>query len=751
MEKKKIKELVRKMTLDEKAALCSGMDFWHTKSVERLGIPALMMSDGPHGLRKQDQEADHLGMNESIKAVCFPAGCAMAASFDRKLMHILGDALGKECQAENLGVVLGPAMNIKRSPLCGRNFEYYSEDPYLSTELAASYIKGVQEHNVGTSPKHFLANNQEYRRMSSSSQVDERTLREIYLASFEGAVRNAKPWTIMASYNQINGTFATENKQYLKDVLRDEWGFDGFTVSDWGAVNRAEAAVDAGLDLEMPSSGGVGTKAILKAIEDGIISEDAVDSACENILNIVFRFEENREKNVIFDRDNDHILSGELEKECMVLLKNDNILPLKETDKVAFIGQFAEKPRYQGGGSSHINSARITSAMDCIEGLNVTYAQGYDAKEDIMTPEWKAEALEVASKADVAVLFVGLPDSYESEGYDRTHMSMPACQNELIEAVAEVQPNVIVLLHNGSPVEMPWISKVRGVLECYLGGDNVGSAQVDIMFGRDNPCGRLPETFPLQLEDNSSYPYYGGEGDTVEYREGVFVGYRFYETRKTNVLFPFGYGLSYTKYAYSNLKTDRTDMLDREEVTVSVDVQNIGNMAGKEVVQLYVAPPKGIAIRPIRELKGFEKVSLEPGEKKKVTFKLGKRAFASWNVKVHDWYVESGTYMIQIGTSVHDIVEEIPVKVECSTPMKRVYTRNTTLGELFSDSDKKEIAESIKKQIANVFGGNESESASEAVNEEMAMAMMRDMPFRAMKSFGGMTEEMLEDLLEKLN
>lgn len=755
MERAKIKELVQKMTLEEKASLCSGKDFWHTEDVERLGIPSLMMSDGPHGLRKQEQESDHLGLNDSIKAVCFPAGCAMAASFDRELLHRLGDVLGQECQAENLGVVLGPAMNIKRSPLCGRNFEYYSEDPYLSTELAASYIKGVQEHHVGTSPKHFLANNQETRRMSSSSEVDERTLREIYLASFEGAVRESKPWTIMASYNRINGTYSTENRLFLTDILRKEWGFDGFAVSDWGAVDRADKAVEAGLDLEMPSSRGEGTKEILRAVREGTLKEEAVDAACENILDIVFRFSENREAGAVFDRDKDHEISGEMAKECMVLLKNEGILPLSEKAKVAFIGQFAESPRFQGGGSSHINSARTTSALDAAKGLQVTYAQGYDAKADVMTPEMKAEALEAAKNADVAVLFVGLPDAYESEGYDRTHMAMPACQNELIGAVAAVQPNVVVLLHNGSPVEMPWLPRVKGVLECYLGGDAVGKAQVDILFGRANPSGRLPETFPIQLEDNSSYPFYGGEEDVVEYREGVFVGYRAYETRKTQVLFPFGYGLSYTTFAYSGLRVDKASLKDTEELRVSVDVENTGDREGKEVVQLYVAPPKGTVIRPVRELKAFDKISLRPEEKKTVTFTLGKRAFAHWSTKIHDWYVESGVYQLQIGASAHDILDEISVNVECSAPIKRIYDRNSTMGDLFHDPTKAAVLETLMQQFgptADMLGADrEADGAEQAVSKEMAEAMMKYMPLRALKSFGGLTEEALEGILQMIN
>jgi beta-glucosidase len=755
MKTEKIKALVQQMTLEEKAAFCSGSDFWHTKSMKQLGIEQLMMSDGPHGLRKQNQEGDHLGMNDSIKAVCFPAGCAMAASFDRNLLQHLGDVIGQECQAEGVGVVLGPAMNIKRSPVCGRNFEYYSEDPYLSTELATAYINGVQKHNVGTSPKHFLANNQEHRRMTSSSELDERTLREIYLASFEGAVKNAKPWTIMASYNKINGTYATENKTYLTDILRKEWGFDGYAVSDWGAVNNADEAVEAGLDLEMPSSGDSGAKRILKAVKEGTLSEEAIDAACENILNIVTRFHENREDDAVFDLEKDHDLAAEMAKECMVLLKNDGILPINESAKVAFIGHFAKKPRFQGGGSSHINCAKITSAMDYINGLSISYAQGFDADKDQMTEDMKNTALQIAKASDIAVLFLGLPDAYESEGYDRKHMSIPACQLELIDAVAQVQSNLVVVLHNGSPIEMPWLPKVKGVLECYLSGEALGKAQVDILFGRENPSGRLPETFPLQLEHNPSYPYYGGEEDIVEYREGVFVGYRYYETKKLPVLFPFGYGLSYTEFTYTNLKIDKERIKDTEEVRVSVDVENTGGRTGKEVVQLYVMPPKGKAIRPIKELKGFEKVELKPGEKKTVTFVLSKRSFAYWNTTVSDWYVESGVYKLQIGKSVAEVAAEGGVQVDSSTVIPKIYNKNSTIGDLLSDPNKAGLVQGLKDklggQASQTGADSQSEAAKEAMSAEMIEAMTRDMPIRSLMSFAGLTDEMLEGLLSMIN
>ena len=556
MERERIKELVSKMTLEEKASLCSGLDFWNTKGIERLGIPSVMVSDGPHGLRKQEEAADHLGMNESIKAVCFPAGCAVAASFDRETAKLLGETLGTECQAENISTILGPAMNIKRSPLCGRNFEYYSEDPLVSSEMASAYIQGVQSRHVGTSPKHFLANNQEFHRMTSDSVMDERTLREIYMASFEGMVKQAKPWTIMNSYNKLNGTYLCENKEMLTDVLRKEWGFDGYVMTDWGAMNERVQALLAGCNLEMPSSGGSTDKEIAAAVKNRTLEEAVLDSSCEEFLEIIFRYIENRDTDAVFNLEKDHAVAQKIEEESIVLLKNeDKILPLKEDCKAAFIGKYAAKPRYQGGGSSHINSFKVKSAWETVkDNGSVIYAQGYDDREDVTDEELLTEAVRVAKQAEAAVIFAGLPDNFESEGYDRKHLRLPDCQNRLIEEVSAVQPNTIVILHNGAPVEMPWIDKVKAVLEVYLGGQAVGSAAVNILYGKTNPSGRLPETFPLRLEDTPCYLFYGGENDRSEYREGVFVGYRYYTSKNMPVLFPFGYGLSYTDFTYTNLQ-----------------------------------------------------------------------------------------------------------------------------------------------------------------------------------------------------
>lgn len=756
MSGEQLRQLISQMTLEEKASMCSGADFWHTEGIGRLGIPASMVSDGPHGLRKQDDKADHLGVNESIKAVCFPAGCGTAASFNRDLLTQMGEVLGNECQAEGVSVILGPAVNIKRSPLCGRNFEYYSEDPLLASEMAGALIKGIQSKHVGTSMKHFLANNQETRRMSASSEADERTLREIYLAAFEGAVKKQKPWMVMCSYNKINGTYAAENKKYLTDVLREEWGFDGYVVSDWGAVNNRVADLEAGLDLEMPSSQGMNDCLIVEAVKNGSLKEEVLDRAVERILNIVFRYEENRDKTAVFDRDKDHEAARKVAEETIVLLKNDGLLPLSEDKKVAFIGKYAEKPRYQGGGSSHINSHKVTSALDAAVGNpNIVYAQGFIDEKDEVDGGLLAQAVEAAKAADVAVVFAGLPDAFESEGFDRSHMSMPECQNLLIEKVAQVQPNTVVVLHNGSPVEMPWITKVKAVLEAYLGGQAVGGAEYDILFGKVNPSGKLPETFPLKLEDNPSYLNFPGEKDRVEYREGIFVGYRYYDKKKMDVLFPFGHGLSYTTFGYSDLKLSADRVKDTEKVTVSVDVTNTGTLAGKEVVQLYVADEESTVIRPEKELREFAKVELQPGETKTVTFILDKRSFAYYNTEISDWHVESGSFWILIGRSSRDILQKACVYVESTVKLPVHYTTDSTVGDILADPEAAAVVKSLFADGDSMLGGGEDGSASsEAISGEMMDAMMRYMPLRGLLSFAadkGVDMAKLQELVDQLN
>ena len=752
-----IKSLVSQLTLEEKAGLCSGADFWHTKAVERLGIPASMVSDGPHGLRKQDEEVDHLGINDSIKAVCFPAASATAASFDREMLCRMGEAIGDSCQHEKLSVVLGPAVNIKRSPLCGRNFEYFSEDPYLAGQMASALIHGIQSRNVGTSIKHFAVNSQEHRRMSSSADVDERTLREIYFPAFETAVKQEQPWTVMCSYNRINGVFASENPWLLTEVLRGEWGFEGYVMSDWGAVSDRVAGVKAGLDLEMPASGGFNDRKIVEAVRSGKLDEAVVDQAVERILNIVYRFVEHAKPETPWDKEAQHLLAAEVAADCMVLLKNeDGILPLSREDEIAFIGEFAEKPRFQGGGSSHINCFKTTSALEAAEGLKIRYARGYSVADDCATDEMIREAVEAARSARVAVVFAGLPDVYESEGYDRTHMRMPDCQNRLIEAVAAANPNTVVVLYNGSPVEMPWIGSVKAVLEAYLGGQAVGLATVRILFGEVNPSGKLPESFPKKLSDNPSYLFYGGEGDTAEYREGIFVGYRYYDRKETELLFPFGHGLSYTSFDFSDLRLSRKRITDQESLTATVRVTNTGKRAGKTVVQLYVGDCESSVFRPVRELKGFEKIFLEPGESKDVSFTLDKRSFAYWNTTIHDWHVESGEFRIEIGHSSRDIACCAAVQVDSTAEIPRRYDVNSIFMDLMQDPRADTVLKPLLDGIREMFmpsDEEQSDAAQEAISNEMSLAMVKYMPLRSILSFAGEKADpgLIDQILKALN
>lgn len=744
-----LKKIVSEMTLEEKAGMCSGLDFWHLKEVEHLGIPKVMVSDGPHGLRKQDEKGDHLGINDSIKAVCFPPAVLSACSFDRGLMEEMGKAIGREAQANDVSVVLGPAVNIKRSPLCGRNFEYYSEDPYLAGEIAAAFVKGVQSQHVGTSIKHFAANNQEYRRMSSSSEVDERTLREIYFPAFETAVKKAQPYTFMCSYNQINGTFASENKWLLTDVLRGEWGFKGYVMSDWGAVNDRVKGLEAGLELEMPASGGDNDSMIVKAVKDGALEEKILDQAVERILRIIFEYADHR-KPQEFTMEKDHEEAQHIAEESMVLLKNENhILPLKTSEKAAFIGGFARNPRFQGGGSSHINCFKTTNVLDSVPcDAQVVYAEGFPADRDFYDKALADEAVKAAAEADKAVIFAGLPESFESEGYDRSHMRLPECQNRLITEILKVQPNTVIVLHNGSPVEMPWLGEIKGLLETYLGGQAGGAAAANILYGKINPSGKLAETMPLKLSDNPSYLNFGG-GEKVEYREGIFVGYRYYDTKEMDVAFPFGYGLSYTTFAYSNLKLSMENPTEKDTVMVSADVTNTGKSAGKEVVQLYIRDLTGSAIRPEKELKGFEKVFLEPGETKTVTMELNKRSFAWYNTELHDWFAASGDYEILVGASSRDIRLTETLHLNSSQRLPMHVHMNTTLGDLLRNP---ETAEAAKKLIQKYLSGEAgSEAASEAVSEEMTMAMTDSMPLRALMGFAGVSRKELDSVIEKLN
>ncbi len=752
-----VKELIKQMTLEEKAGMCSGKDFWHLKSVERLGIPEVMVSDGPHGLRKQAEaeEGDHLGINDSITAVCFPAGCAVASSFDRDLIRQMGEAIGDECQAENVSVVLGPAVNIKRSPLCGRNFEYFSEDPYFAGEMAASYIKGVQSKDVGVSIKHFALNSQEHERMSGSSEADERTIREIYFPAFETAVKEADPWTVMCSYNRINGVFASENEWLLTKVLRDDWGFQGYVMSDWGAVNDRVEGLKAGLDLEMPASGGSNDALIVEAVKNGTLSEETLDLAVERILRKIFAYED-KKRGGIFDREKDHAKAAQIAEDSMVLLKNeDGILPLKKDKKTVFIGEFAVKPRFQGGGSSHINCFKISDVLsEAKKQTEILYAKGFPADRDEENVKDFEEALAAAKEADQVVVFAGLPDSFESEGYDREHLRLPDCQNKLIEKLAQINPSLTVVLHNGAPVEMPWADKVKGILEAYLGGEAVGIALCRLLFGQANPGGHLAETFPLRLEDTPCFEYYPGKRGKALYAERIFTGYRYYEKKKMKVLFPFGHGLSYTTFELEGMKIERSGEKDTDPVIVSVKVTNTGNVAGKAVVQLYVSDLTGTELRPEKELKGFAKVLLEPGETKNISMELTYRSFAYYSTELNDWFAPGGKYEILLGFSSEDIRAKQTVTLQAAKKLPLKVDQTTTVGELMARPQLKEVIDQEIMPYLAMFGGGEekeSDAAKEGVNQEMAEAMVRYMPLRALRSFGGCTNEELTRICDKLN
>ena len=739
----KIKDLLSKLTLEEKAGLCSGKDFWRTKPVERLGIPSVMVSDGPSGLRTQNENG--VDENDSRTSVSFPSGCATASSFDRSLLEHLGKILGEEANNFGVSTVLGPAINIKRSPLCGRNFEYLSEDPYVSGELGAAYIKGVQSKNVGTSVKHFAANNQETNRFSVSEEVDERTLREIYLPGFENCVKNAEPTTIMCSYNAINGELSSQNKWLLKDLLRDQWGYKGMVVSDWGAVYNRVKGIKADLSLEMPYSGGHTDNDIVEAVKAGELSMEELDEAVSHVLEMVLNYSENKQTGV-FDMEKDHAESARIAEESCVLLKNESLLPIHSpSEKVLFVGTFAENPRYGGGGSSKIKCYKMTSALDAAreQGLKVKYVKGYNDDFVTTSDALTQEALNAAREADTVVVFAGLPESFESEGADRTSLDMPQVQNELIERLAAVNPHIVVVLHNGSPVAMPWVNKVPAILECYLGGENIGSAQINILFGKVNPSGKLAETFPLRLEDTPCYLTYPGNGRTCYYTEGVFVGYRWYDSRKMPVLFPFGHGLSYTSFEYSDLKLSKKSFKDSEGVEVSLTVKNTGKVEGKEIVQLYVSDKTGVEIRPEKELKGFEKVFLKAGEAKTVKFTLDKRSFAYWNTDIKDWYAPSGSYLISLAASSRDIRLTAEVEVISSDKKAFTITPQTTMGDMLRNREMAElIMPDFKKACKFMDEMTDEEFEKKFPFPKVAMkGMILSNPFRSLRGRDGKTTE----------
>lgn len=770
-----VKKLVNELTLTEKASLCSGADFWHTKAIDRLNIPAAMVSDGPHGIRKQESLADHMGVAESIKAIGFPTASAMACSFDRDLLHKVGDALGEECVAEDLAVLLGPGINMKRSPICGRNFEYYSEDPVVAGELGAAFVNGVQEHGVGTSLKHFAANNQEWRRMSISAEIDERTLREIYLAAFETVVKKAQPWTIMCSYNRINGVYSCENDWLLNKVLRDEWGFEGLVMTDWGAMDERVPSLKAGLDLEMPDCHGETDKLIVKAVQSGELEESVLDTAVERILTMVDKYLTARKDidpaSMVhplpssvergYDVAAHHALARTTAEQSAVLLKNEDILPLQKDKKIAFIGEFAKVPRIQGGGSSHINNTSVESALDAA-GDSVSYAQGFHIDEETTDETLLQEAITLAKESDVAVIFAGLPDSFESEGFDRTHLNMPANQNELIARISEVQPNVVVVLHSGSPIAMPWLDKVAGVLQMYLAGQASGGAAVNLLFGDATPCGKLAETFPLHLEDNPSYLNFPGNREKVCYQEGVFIGYRYYDKKKMDVLFPFGYGLSYTDFTYSNMKVtvngknaaDVDVIKETDEIVVSADITNTGNCDGAEIVQLYIKNPVVYEIRPEKELRDFAKVFLKAGETKTVTFTLNARAFSYYETRIHDWYAESGDYEILLASSSRDIRLQDTVSITGSKKIPFVADYITTCEdvELFA-KDGSALDEMLRRSGFAEATDHDGDDSMGSGTADMMKAMFTGTPLHSILSFSSeeLTYEDIQDTIRKLN
>ena len=779
------------MTLEEKASLCSGLDFWHTKSISRLNIPGVMVADGPHGLRRQISEKAGQGIGESQKSTCFPAACTTACSFDRALLYEMGQALGEECLDQEVAVILGPGVNIKRSPLCGRNFEYFSEDPYIAGELAASLISGIQSKNIGTSLKHFAANSQEKARMVCDSIIDERALREIYLTGFEIAVKTAKPWTLMASYNLVNGTYATESHVLLTDILREEWGFDGVVMSDWGAVNIREAGLAAGLELEMPPSGGINDNRIVSAVRNGSLPEAVLDTAVQRLLEMVFKSQGNvRPKDEPYHRNS--VLAKKVALESAVLLKNSALLPARKTQKIAVIGAFAKESRYQGGGSSRINPTEVTSVFDAFisHGVDFVYAEGYHLTGDKTDTVLLNKAVEAARNTDTVFIFAGLPDEYECEGFDRSHMDMPESHNRLIFEISKVNPHVAVVLFGGAPFLMPWLAAVQSVLMCYLPGQSGGEAIFDLLFGLAVPCGKLAETFPLYLSDNPSYAYFGSS-KTVQYRESIYVGYRYYDAADKAVLFPFGFGLSYSKFTYSNLSLSNNNILDSDTVTVTVDIENSGDYDASEIVQIYVRPPESQIFKPRTELKGFAKIALKKGETGTVSVTLNKRSFAYFNTVFHDWHVESGTYTVLACASSRDIrltqvihvtstAEESSVPdyrksasvyyapgsknfvipqqqfesvygspMEDPLPVKRgCYHVNSTLSDLNGTFVGKVLARIIHRRYEKQYTDDPRPDQI-----RMMKAMFDDMPLRALVNYSGgeLSFEALDSLLIMLN
>ena len=734
-----IKSLITQMTLEEKAALCTGASAWSTTPVERLGVPEMIVSDGPHGVRRVPDI--HEMATKSLPATCFPTASCSASTWDVDLLRQMGAAIGEECIALNVDAVLGPGVNMKRSPLGGRNFEYFSEDPYLAGELAVNYINGVQSKGVGTSLKHYAANNQEFQRFSISAEVDERTLREIYLPAFEKAVKGAQPWTVMCSYNKLNGTFASEHYHLLTEILKDEWGFEGLVVSDWGAVHDRVAALKGGLDWEMPGPQDRRVKAVVEAVRSGELDEAVLDESVRRILRIVFKARETP-KGGSFDEDAHHELARKIAAEGMVMLKNDGILPLIGQQHIAVIGRSAQNAHFQGGGSSHINPTRVDvpfkELQSRADNAELTFAEGYPT-DNTFRQDLIDEAVGLAQEADVALLYIALPTFKESEGYDRPDLTLTGQQIALIQAVAKVQPKTVVILNNGAPVAMSgWINSVSAVLEGWMMGQAGASALADVLFGKVNPSGKLAETFPLKLSDTPSHINWPGDAGRVHYGEGLFIGYRYYDAKEMPVLFPFGYGLSYTTFEYGNPKISANNFKDVDGLTISVDVTNTGKVAGKEILQVYVHDQQSGLVRPEKELKGFAKVELQPGETKTVSIKLDFRAFAFYHPEYKQWITEDGDFDILIGASSADIRCRETVTLESTLDLPCILDKESTMREWMADPRGRQVLgpqyEQIETRSRKIFGEAEryatekTDGGNESAIGMDIMEMFNDMP-----------------------
>ncbi|XOQ13360.1 MAG: glycoside hydrolase family 3 C-terminal domain-containing protein [Shouchella clausii] len=647
----KYKKWIEQMTLEEKASLMSGKDFWQTQDIERLGINSIFLADGPHGIRRQAVAADKLGLNEGMPATCYPTAATVANSWNAELGEKVGEYLGEEALAQRVNVLLGPGVNMKRNPLCGRNFEYFSEDPYLAGKMAAGYIRGIQSHGISACVKHFAANNQEEKRMTIDTIVDERTLRELYLTAFEICVEEGKTKSIMSSYNKLNGTYTNEHMHLMQDILRNEWGYTGTVITEWGGSNDRVQGLLAGNELEMPTTAGETDKEIVDAIKSGQLSEEVLDEAVDRLLDIIFSTEAAFQKPIgQFDVEKHHRVSQKVAEESIVLLKNDeNILPLKFGKKVAVVGEFAQNARYQGAGSSIVNPTILDHTMDCFEEsgiVSIGYEPGFE-RYGKKNQQKIDQACELAQKADVVLLYIGLDEATEADGLDRKNMKIPDNQIDLLEALYEVNTNIIAIISCGSAVEMPWIGKVKGLLHGYLGGQAGARAILRVLSGDVNPSGKLAESYPLRYEDTPSYKHFPGKEATVEYRESLYIGYRYYDTAEVDVLFPFGFGLSYTSFEYTDLKVDRKG--------VTFQLTNTGDRAGMEVAQLYVGCTSDNIFRPKKELKGFKKVFINAGESKHVRIPFDNKTFRYFNVKTNKWEIEEAYYTIMIGASSADI------------------------------------------------------------------------------------------------